>query len=331
MRRLRILDYAWHQAHSYRLHALPADFTYLLVRPLLWTEAQRPMPENFIGGIAPEDVKPGDFDVAFLHLDQWCDDRNNLRALPYRIMNRIAQGVPRIVIMHGTPDSNANRRAILRLIGDLPVVCNSKRAARQWYSGERRRDHYGLPQFRTIIHGYDVDEFWSEPLEKRSREAVTICSGGRLSRSYHAIPLIERLMRDVPLAWYGPRGNREWLQDYYSYRAMLASTLIYFSPSRRAPMPGARTEAMLSGCCVVTVPGNDVEEYIEHGKTGFIVRTYEQARDTLAMLLRGPEVAWTVGQAGREKAREAFMQERFVGDWLRVLGEIGVKMETTET
>jgi len=322
---LRILDYAWHQVHSYRLHALPAEFVYLAVRALLWNAAQRPVPDNFGGGITPEAVNPADFSAAFLHLDQWCDESNNLRALPYRIMNQVAQDLPRVVIMHGTPDDAPNRRSILQLIGDLPVVCNSQQAAREWDGGERRLDRHGLPQFRAIIHGYDVDEFWSEPLGKRKREVVTVCSGGEISRIYHGIPLIERLTRDVPLVWYGPRGNRDWLQDYYVYRAMLSEALIYFSPSRRAPMPGARTEAMLSGCCVVTVPGNDVENYIKHGKTGFIVDTYEEARDTLEMLLRDPEIAWGVGQAGREAARESFGQGRFVTDWLQLLGEVGVK------
>jgi glycosyltransferase involved in cell wall biosynthesis len=282
------------------------------------------MPPNFLGGLYRQDIDASDYDVAFLHLDQWCDD-HILRALPYRVMNQIAEGVPRVVIMHGTPDNPDNRERILRLIGDLPVVCNSYQAAVEWSGNEGAFDCYGLPQFRTVIHGYDVDEFWSEPLERRGREAVTICSGGQLSRKYHGIPLIERLARDIPLAWYGPRGNREWLTDYYSYRAMLARSLIYFSPTRQGPMPGARTEAMLSGCCIVTVPGNDVERFIEHGTTGFIVETYEDARDALAMLLRDPEVAWLMGQAGREAAQKAFGKERFAADWLRVLGGVGVE------
>ena len=73
---------------------------------------------------------------------------------------------------------------------------------------------------------------------------------------------------------------------------------------------------------MVTVPGNDVEEYIEHGQTGFIAHTYEGARDTLRMLLRDPGMAWEIGQAGREAARRFFHKDRFVEDWLEMLGEI---------
>jgi hypothetical protein len=325
-RPLSILDYSWHQAHSYRLHALPATFYYAIYRYPVWNVAQRPMPPNFGGGIEPEALDEFHFDVALAHLDQWCDGQNNLRALPYRLMTQWAdeRGLPVVVIMHGTPDNEANRRAILRLIGDRPVVCNSLQAAEEWDYGEALADRYGLPQFRAIVHGYDVDEFWSEPLENRQTlAAITICSGGGMSREYHGIPLIERLKRDVPLVWYGPRGDREWKPDYMAYREFLARMLIYFSPTRRAPMPGARTEAMLSGCCIVTVPGHDVEGFIRHGETGFIVNTYEEARDTLEMLLRDPERAYEVGQDGRLEAMFRFDEEWYVKGWMDALREIG--------
>ncbi len=323
--RLQILDYPWHQVHSYRLHALPAEFTYLMTRPLLWNVAQRPIPPNWTGGIQAEQYDPDDYDLALLHLDQWCDGRHNLRALPYRLMKRTSQDIPQIVIMHGTPENEANRRAILRLIEDLPVVCNSPQAAAVWDGGEERWDRYGLPQFRAIVHGYDIDEFWSEPLGQRRRAVITICSGGTWSREYHGIPLLERIQRDVPLRWYGPRGNCDWLDNYDDYRHMLASSLIYFSPTRRAPMPGARTEAMLSGVCVVSVPGNGFKDLVVHGKSAFIVRTYVEARDTLRGLLENPDEAYRVGQKGRKVARALFDKSRFVQDWVDVLAEIGVR------
>jgi glycosyltransferase involved in cell wall biosynthesis len=321
---LQILDYGWHQGHSYRLHALPAEFTYVDVSNRQWTLGQRPMPPNFRGIISPEEVVLADYDLALLHLDQWCDERFNLRATPYRLMKQITEGIPQVVIMHGIPDYERNRLQVLNLIGDLPVVCNSFQAAREWDSGDGRIDRYGCLQFRTIIHGYDVDEFYNMALEGREVNVITVCSGGYTSRKYHGIPLLERLMRDIPLTWYGPSGNADWLPNYDAYRDMLATSLIYFSPTRRAPMPGARTEAMLSGCCIVTVPGHDARKFITHEKTGFLVRTYEEARDTLAMLLRDPQRAWDVGRAGREVARALFHKGRFAHNWLRELWRIGV-------
>ena len=89
-------------------------------------------------------------------------------------------------------------------------------------------------------------------------------------------------------------------------------------------MPGARTEAMLSGCCVVSVPGNDVDRYIINGKTGFIVETYTEARNVLLGLLNCRERAWQIGQAGREAARKLFAKDLFVNEWLDVLHSLEI-------
>lgn len=335
---LRILDVPWHLVHLYRLHALPAEFTLLDCRDWVWNEYQRPKPPNFRGAIEADDIVAGQFDLALVHLDQWVD-RFPHRALPFRVVCQKAQelGIPIVCIMHGTPDYPENRRNILRLLGDLPCVCNSHAAAMEWDAGEERLDRYGLPQFRSIIHGYDVDEFWSEPACRRRGVVVSICSGGSISGWYHGTPILERLIRDVPLEWFGPFGNRDWLPDYEEYRAMLASSLIYFSPSHRAPMPGARTEAMLSGCCVVSLPGQDWEGYIVSatkpgeqggylvdGINGYIVESYDDTVDTLRWLLDKHEYAAYVGGRGRQFARQAFSSERYVADWMKLLGELRV-------
>jgi glycosyltransferase involved in cell wall biosynthesis len=268
--------------------------------------------------------------VALLHLDQWCADFN-LRALPFRVQRHLTAHITQVIIMHGTPENTENRRAILRLIGDLPVVCNSYQAAAEWDAGEQRADKYGLPQFRAIIHGYAASEFFNYPLAQRQREICTICSGGDTSGIYHGLPLVRRLQRALPeLLWYGANpqaglGNRPWQQNYQAYREMLAASLIYFSPTRRAPMPGARTEAALSGCCVVSVPGNDWEDYVRDGVNGYIVRTYSQAVSILTDLLAQPAEAYRVGQAGRRMAIERFGVTRLAADWLTVLREIGVQ------
>lgn len=326
-RKLRIIDYPWHQVHLYRLHALPARFWLAEIRKPLWNAHQRPRPRNFRGGLPeariPGLVRRGKFDMALLHLDQWCD-RIPIRANPFRLMRELTRDIPQILIMHGTPDDADNRRRILKIIGDLPVVCNSEQATREWDGGEEREDKYGLPQFRTIIHGYKVDEFLNFGLEERRPEAITVCSGGDLSRWYHGTSIVERLMRDVELHWYGPAGDRLWCNTYREYREMLAGSLIYFSPTHRAPMPGSRTEAMLSGCCIVSVPGHDWERYVTDGVTGYLVNSYEEARDKIAYLVDHPAVAYRVGQRGRTVARMTFNHRNFTESWLAVLAQIGV-------
>lgn len=314
---MKFIEYPWHQVHLYRMATALEEisFTVAAIRLPVWNGAQRPVPPN-VTFTEERDINPLDYDLAVLHLDQWCD-RLNMRALPYRSVKEMTKQTRQVVIMHGTPDSKHNRQAILKLIDGLPVVCNSRQAAQEWDGGEGREDRFGNPQFTPIIHGY-VDEFYNYPANDRA-EAITICSGGSLSYEYHGLPLVERLRRDVDLVWYGPRGDRQWKTNYEDYRELLGTASIYFSPTRRAPMPGSRTEAMLSGACIVSVPGNDFEDYIVNSKNGYIVNTFVEARDTLDFLLRNPDVAFSVGQRGRQTALREFNAARYADDWRKLL------------
>lgn len=318
---LRILDHAWHQTHSYRLHALPAEFWFLETGYRTWDESQRPRPANFQGFLDPLEVGDYAFDLILCHLDQWCDTRYPLRALPYRLVNLAAlhhfPGVPRVAIMHGTPDDGGNHKRIMTLLDNTPggapfLVCNSQAAYDGWGLGPERS--------RAIIHGYDVDEFWSE--KTRRLEIITVCSGGEMSREYHGIPLLERIRRDVPVTWIGARGDRDFFPDYRAYREYLATALIYLHTGKRSPMPGARTEAMLSGCCIVTTDNHDVGDFVDHGHSGFIADSAGELIDILCELLADPSRAYEVGQRGREAARAMFAQDRYVAEWLTLIAEL---------
>jgi len=318
---IRFLDHAWHLAHSYRLHALPATFAYYPVGTRQWDQDIRPQPPNFRGEVT--EPNPNDYDVILSHLDNWVD-RSLLRATPFRLMNLIGMeagdDAVRITIMHGTPDNEQNRRNIVRLLDNAPggppfLVCNSRAAAEGWGLGPSRS--------RAIIHGYDTAEFWS--YKERIKLAATVCSAGDMSRIYHGVPLLERVRQAVPVLWVGHNGDREYFPTYVEYRDFLASLLVYVHPGQASPMPGARTEAMLSGCCVVTTSNNDAAQYIEHGVTGFLCDEAGDMIETIRMLLADPARAYRVGKAGREAARHFFDKDRFVADWLDLLGGLGVR------
>jgi len=314
---LRVLDHAWHQAHSYRLHELPARFDYFPVGTRYWDEEIRPAPDNFGGFIAEPVVK--DYDLILSHLDNWCD-RAELRATPFRIMNLLglqAPEVPRVCIMHGTPDNEENRGAINRLLDRSPggapfMVCNSHAAFEQWGRGPELS--------RAIIHGYNVDEFVGS--NERQAWAITVCSAGDISAVYHGVPLLERIKTQVPVVWVGHNGDLPYFQGYEKYLDFLAHSLIYVHTGQRSPMPGARTEAMLSGCCIVTTSNQDAGDFITHGETGFLCDTAEEMTHTIRSLLDNPRRAYTVGKAGRELAREIFDRGRYVDDWLSLISEL---------
>lgn len=310
---MKILDYAWHQPHSYRLmQALhDCEFYFLKVGPRTWKESLRPRPPNFQGFV--KIYEPGRYDVAILHLDQWCDS-HALRGYPFRLVDGLVQDISKIVIMHGTPDDPENRQRILKLIGDNYLICNSRQAYRQWGLGPERS--------RAILHGYNVDEFRSE--KTRRMEVITVCSGGQISREYHGIPLLERMKCDVPITWFGERGDLPFFSDYDGYRTYLAGALIYFHPGQRSPMPGSRTEAMLSGCCVVSADNQDAGQYIQHGQTGFLSNDFVELRDILRALLAEPHRAYEVGKRGREMAREVFTLENLRRQWLSLFEDLEV-------
>ena len=318
---LRILDFCWHVVHGYRLCALPATFEYFT--PLgvrYWSESIRPKPINFLGYVEHPDVES--YDVILSHLDNWCD-RAKMRGTPFRIMNLIGMGsrAARITVMHGTPDDEGNRQRIARMFELAPggppfMVCNSQQACQDW--------GFGPEHSRAIIHGYDVDEFSSS--KERQTWAVTICSAGTISRTYHGVPLLERIKREVPVIWVGLNGDLPYFDSYAEYRDFLSHSLIYVHTGQRSPMPGARTEAMLSGCCIVTTSNNDAGKYIEHGVTGFLCDTAQEMIGTLQALLADPAKAYRVGKRGREAARVFFDKGRYVSDWLNLLGDLGVNL-----
>ena len=81
-------------------------------------------------------------------------------------------------------------------------------------------------------------------------------------------------------------------------------------------MPRSRTEAMLSGCCVITTPHQDAGDFIEDGVNGFItIRNPKVAADLIEKRLNNYKETVAIGQKGKETAMKIFSQERYNEDW----------------
>ena len=102
-------------------------------------------------------------------------------------------------------------------------------------------------------------------------------------------------------------------------------------PSRSAdPLPTTAIEAAFFGLPVVATRRGGLPEIVEDGVTGYIVeaeRPQELAR-RLEELLGSVELRERMGVAARLRARQHFSRERFVGEFLRVLGA-GEKLSQT--
>lgn len=194
-----------------------------------------------------------------------------------------------------------------KILGDNYAVFNSHTARKQWgFDGDEKR--------RTIIHGLNPNEWWDLPKEPR---VVTMISPAGLPKYYDRTFLAavkEDLQeRDI---YHCHITVDAMFKNFDEYRNFLGRSLIYFNPTKESPMPRSRTEAMLSGNCVVTTPHQDADTFIRNGENGFIVRrNIKEACDLIEALIYDYSLAKKIGEAGRKTAIELFSEERYLQEW----------------
>ncbi len=253
----------------------------------------------------------GKYDIAVMHLDQQCI-REDLwlrgKGSVYREFNEVITDIPKIVICHGTPywpeefSSEEIVSRVKRIVGNNTMVVNSNQAKEQWGWGD------------AIIHGVDKDDWLDLPKEPR---VVTMISPAGLDK-YYDRDFLRAVKEEL-----SERGLEHChisvdvsFKNFDDYREFLGRSLVYFNPTRESPMPRSRTEAMLSGCCVITTPHQDADTFIEDGVNGFItIRNPKVAADLIEKRLRNYEESIEIGQRGKETAIKLFSQERYNEDW----------------
>lgn len=316
MNKLRGFNYPWHLAHQYELSKLPfVEWDYLRQYKRPYSEHAR---GDFMEGKWVPYYEPGKYDFALLHLDQQCIEDGIMKRGKGRLyveMNELIQDVPKIVIMHGTtyyPEKFSKDEVIERvkeLVGDNYMVTNSFQCAEDF--------GFGHP----IWHGMDSEEWWTDTKEIR---AATFISAGGLDKYYdrsffEAIrdELLDRGIQHIHI-------SVDWrARDWTDYRNFLAKTLVYINPTFDSPMPRSRTEAMLSGCCVLTTPHQDADQFIEDGVNGFLIpRNPKEVADRVEWCYKNYAEAVAIGQKARETATETFSLEKYYGNWKKVLEEV---------
>jgi hypothetical protein len=339
MEKLRILDVPWHLAHQNDICKIPNTKWFWLI------QHRRPYSNGARGNMVEKYgiewvpyYESGKYDLAILHLDQQCFE-NSLwergKGSVYREMNETIQDIPKIVIMHGTPyypemfpcditidnfkelgftekqigmSSELIRRA-KEVIGNNILVCNSYRAKEQWGWGE------------TIIHGMDAEEWLDLPKEPR---VVTMISPGGLDRYYDRTFLraVKDLLEEKDIEHCHITVDAQF-KTFDEYREFLGRSLLYFNPTRESPMPRARTEAMFSGCCVITTPSQDADTFIKNGENGFLIkRNPEQVVNLIVELLNDYPRAVKIGEEGRKTALQIFSGDRYRNDWTNLINKV---------
>lgn len=325
MSKLRVFGILNHLGNQYEMLKLAenydVEFTWLENNVRRWTPiSPRPMPKHLKWATHYE---PGKYDVAILHIDQQAADPAIGKGQLYRQLNEVITDIPKIVMNHGTPlwdeqfteDYVINGGSVLtskgpreidgikKIVGDNFMVVNSYEAVDRW--------GWGYP----LIHGMTPEEWWDLP--KEPRVTVMISPGG-LDKYYNRQLLTAikgEVLRKTGLDVQHVTVNYK-AHDWDDYRQFLGRSLIYINPTLDSPMPRSRTEAMLSGCMVLTSKYHGADEFIEHGQNGFIMpdnpESYAEA--CYSLIMHHYKEAVEIGQRGKETAMKLFSPERYQKD-----------------
>lgn len=331
MKKLKVFGYAWHVPHQYEIAKLPFIGEYHLVHNPFkkWDESGSPLPENvkFVPYFDPAE----NYDLAILHFDQQCiQDRIGKGRIIKDLIEVLPYNLPKVVINHQTPflDKMPVQDVINKtreLIGHIPMVVNSKEAATQW--------GWGNP----IIHGLTASEWFDLPKEPR---VVTVLTPAGMEQAYKRefIMQVREMVQEAGIifCWIGVDVGRFDTKD--EYKEYIGRSLVYFQGTHNSPMPRSRTEAMLSGACIVTTKYHDADSFIEDKVNGFLVERAPEyggedrllarkAADLLIDLVRNRyKQAIDIGQRGKKTASELFTTEKFQKQWIDFINKTYPKL-----
>lgn len=342
MKRIKVFGHINHLSNQFEMLKLsekyPVDFYYLrnnVRRYSRFHESMRPFPKSLKW---VDYYEPGKYDVAILHVDQQHVNPDIGKGHIYEQLNAHIQDIPKIVINHGTPmypemyeedmvinggEIQTNKgikkiRGMKEKIGDNFMVVNSYEAVDRW--------GWGYP----LIHGMDSNEWFDLPKEPR---AIISLSAGGLDKyynrellsaiKYHTNDIFGSMVKHIAVDgvfW----GNSKIPYDWQEYREYVGKSLIYINMTKDSPMPRSRTEAMLSGACVLTSRYHGAEDFIEHGKDGFIVpdNPFSYARAIDKLINFNYQEAVEIGQRGKAKAKRLFSIERYHEDLYNIIAQV---------
>jgi len=315
-KKYKVIGVPWHVGHQSEIAQMSFIGQYdLLVNPYrTWGTNSRPFPDkcNWV-----TNYEKGKYDFAILHLDQQCVNSRIGKGELYKQVNEVIQDIPKIVINHMTPlhDSLPDMEVIRRvkeLVGDNFMICNTFEARKMWGWG------------KTVIHGMDIDDWKSNPKEPR---ATIYVSPAGMEKAYKREILRNTisLLNEWGFKFYWI-GTDVKFKTFDEYRDWLSRSLVYLNLTHQSPRPRARTEAMLSGCCIVTNRQQDADTFIENGKNGFLVDEDPVQVATLVseLLTSRCAEAKKIGEVGRKFAQKEFSRKNFEDQWLEVIKEVGV-------
>jgi len=255
-----------------------------------------------------------DCDVAILNMDHQFFRRLSKTRMVKELNEVIPKNTKRVWIINSIPVKNGidhkTKNKMLEYIGNSQIVVNSYESVKIYGKG-------------TVIH-HGIEGF--KPRKKEPR-VVTFVSPIAEAYEYYDHDFLQEVREELRQKY---EINHVWLtvdkefKDYKEYKKYLEETLIYFHPSKHSPMPRTRTEAMLSGCCVVTTPHHDAKTFIKNGENGFLINRNPEvvAKLIYKLLTEHYKLAVKIGENGRKTALKKFNYKNYKEKWEKLIFDI---------
>jgi len=160
---------------------------------------------------------------------------------------------------------------------------------------------------------------WRQLREAQGIESTLIFVGATKSTYFEVDDdLVERMRQDAGAAGLGKDvlfvGATDRVEDY------LRAADLFALPSRREGLPVALLEAMACGLpCVASHLTGSTDGIVDHGINGLLAASADEgawARE-LAIVLRDPRLAQTLGTAARQTIVERYSSPDIANRWLR--------------
>lgn len=312
---LKVIDWYVHPSHQYELFKLGHTFYFLREEGAKsWSIQCRPKPYNchFINSIIPDE-----FDLVIAH------KTNHMNMIKiWQEGGFIDPKIPIIFIFHYQPVSEDIKDKMIPVVKDCHLIFNSYQSQLSWNMPNKSQ--------RTIIHGFDIDE-WGE-WQGGVKGVLTVA--GRMGQRryatgypfwYDAVTKLEKYIdiRVMGSSWDNLEGwERDIVRhskDWQDLKDTMKEFDVYFSPTYESPFPRARTEAFVTGMPMVTTGNHDVNIYIEDGINGFIVDEPKEATERIHQLLGDEDLRKRFSRNAREKAREVMGIDRYLKEWTDLL------------
>lgn len=116
----------------------------------------------------------------------------------------------------------------------------------------------------------------------------------------------------------------EYLGNYQNIESVIPCADLVFQPSEHESFGLVPLEAMACGVPVLGTASGGICEVVEHGVTGYLceVGDIESMARYAVEILTNPDRAREMGHCGRERANRLFSEEKIVGEYEVLYGEI---------